>query len=244
MAEYQTRGYQPNPTNYLPLKICNKEVLFVDFFTYLGSLITNDGSSSRYITSRIAKAASAMCRLSYPLFRKHRIGIQTKINMYRALVVSVLLYGSEAWAITIADRRRLDVFDVRCQRRLLRVFWQQHVSNQSIRERTKQPTASSLLRQLRLRWFGHLHRMPSSLPVRRVFDFNANIHGWKRPRGRPKTRWADSIKPDLNSTGLDTPNAVTLTLFAVRNHSTCSISHIWNVVMRLHPKPEATLRII
>ena len=152
-------------------------------------------------SSRIAKAASAMCRLTNPLFRKHRISIRTKINMYRALVVSVLLYGSEAWATTLADRRRLDM---RCQRH---VFWQQHVSNQSIRERTKQPTASSLLRQRRLRWFGHLHRMPSSLPVRRVFDFNTNIHGWKRPRGRPKTRWADSIKHDLHSAGLDTINA-------------------------------------
>ena len=173
-------------------------------------MITNDGSSSRDITSRIAKAASAMCRLSNPLFRQHRISIRTKINMYRALVVSVLLYGSEAWATTLADRRRLDVFDMRCQRRLLRVFWQQHVSNQSIRERTRQPTASSLLRQRRLRWFGHLHRMPSSLPVRRVFDFNPTIHGWKRPRGRPKTRWADSVKHDLHSAGLDSINAAQL----------------------------------
>ena len=128
--------------------------------------------------------------------------------MYRALVVSVLLYGSEAWTTTLADRRRLDVFDMRCQRRLLRVFWQQHVSNQSIRERTKQPTTASLLRQHRLRWLGHFHRMPSSLPVRRFFDFNPNIHGWKRPRGRPKTKWADSIKHDLHSAGLNTINAV------------------------------------
>ena len=49
--------------------------------------------------------------------------------------ISALLYGSEAWATTLADRRRLDVFDMRCQRRLLCVFWQQHISNQSIRER-------------------------------------------------------------------------------------------------------------
>ena len=139
-----------NPTNHLPLKICNTEVLFVDSFTYLGSLITNDGSSSHDITSRIARAASDIYHLSNPLFRKHRIRIQTKINMYRALVVSVLLYGSEAWATTVADRRRLDVFDMHCQRHLLRLFWQQHISNHSIRERTKQPTASSLLRQRRL----------------------------------------------------------------------------------------------
>ena len=116
-----------------------------------------------------------MCCLLHPLFRKHRISIQTKINMYRALVVS--------------DRRRLDVFDMRCQRRLLRVFWQQNVSNQSIRECTKQPTATSLQRKRCPHWFGHLLRMPSSLHVRRVFDFNPNIHGWKRPRGRPETRW-------------------------------------------------------
>ena len=95
--------------------------------------------------------------------------------------ISVLLYGSEAWATTLADRGRLDLFDMRCQMRLLCVFWHQQTSNQSIRERTKQPSASSLLRQRRLWWFEHLHRMPSSLPVRRVFDFNPNIHGWKRP---------------------------------------------------------------
>ena len=82
-----------NPTNHLQLKICNNEVLFVDSFTYIGSLITNDGSSSRYIASRIAKAASAMRRLSNPLLRKHGISIRT---MYCALVVSVLLYGSGA----------------------------------------------------------------------------------------------------------------------------------------------------
>ena len=110
---------------------------------------------------------------------------------------------SEAWATSLADRRRLDVFDMRCQRRLRCVFRQQHVSNQSIRERTKQPTAASLLRQRRLRCFGHLHRMPSSLPVRRVFDFNPSIFGWKISRSRPKTRWGDSIKHDLHSAGLD-----------------------------------------
>ena len=54
LAEENTHGYHPNPTNHLPLKICNKEVVFIDSFTYLESLITNDGSSSRAITSRIS----------------------------------------------------------------------------------------------------------------------------------------------------------------------------------------------
>ena len=98
---------------------------FVDSFTYLGSLITNDGSCSRDITSRIAKTASSMRRLSNPIFRKHRISIRTNINVYRALVVSVLFYSSESWSTTLADRRRLDVFNIRCQRRLLAAAHQQ-----------------------------------------------------------------------------------------------------------------------
>ena len=65
----------------------------------------------------------------------------------------------------------------------------------------------SLIRQRRLRLFGLLPRMPSSLPVRRVYDFNPNIHGCKRPIARRKTRSVDSNKHDLNSAGLDTTNA-------------------------------------
>ena len=127
--------------------------------------------------------------------------------MHRALLVSVLICGSEAWSPTLADGRRLDEFDNRCQWRLLCVFSQQHIINRSILVRTKKPTASSLLRQRRLRWFGYLFRLQSSLPIgpTKGYDFNTNIRCWKRPRGRPKSRWADSIKHDLHSPGLSTP---------------------------------------
>ena len=134
----------------------------------------------------------ALPRLPLPcvayLFRKHRISIRTMINLYRALVVSVLLYGSEAWATALADRRRLDVFDMRCQRRLLCVFWQQHVSNQSIRERTKQPTSSCLQRQRRLRWFGHLHRM-----------FGRDQEDAPKPDGRSQSNMISILLPSTPS---------------------------------------------
>ena len=106
---------------------------------------------------------------------KHRIRTKNKFNMYRVLVVSTLFCGSESWSTTLADRRLVEVFDMRCQRRLLRVFWQQHISNQSIRERTKQPTASSLLRQRHSCWFGYVIRMASFLTVRVIYHFDPNI---------------------------------------------------------------------
>ena len=89
-------------------------------------------------------------------FCKHRTTVRTNINMYRALVVSLLLYGSDSWSTTLADHRRLDVFDMRCHRRVLRVFWQEHIGKQSIHERTQEATASYLLRQRLIRWLGHI----------------------------------------------------------------------------------------
>ena len=66
--------------------------------------------------------------------------IKTEINMNRAMVVvSVLLHDSESWSTTSAAYH---VFDMR--RQTLRVFQQPHISKQNIRERTKEPTASSL----------------------------------------------------------------------------------------------------
>ena len=105
LVELKLMAINPNPTNHLPLKICSKEVQFVHSFTYLWSRMM----ALPLVTLHLAlpRLPSAMCCLSNPLFHKHRISIRTKINMYRALVVSVLLYGSEAWSTTLADRRRV-----------------------------------------------------------------------------------------------------------------------------------------
>ena len=139
LIRYRYRRFQISwPNTKL---MADMEVQFVDSFTYLGSLITND---------------VAMYCLSNPLFRKHRIIMRTKINIYRALVVSDLLYGSDAWSTTLGDRRRLDTFNMRCQRCLLRVFWQQHISNRSIHVRTKQPN--------RIIWKAFVSGMPMLEP--------------------------------------------------------------------------------
>ena len=85
---------------------------------------------------------------------------------------------------------------MRRQRRHLCVFSQQHISNRSIRERTKQP----YVRQYEL-----LPHKPSFIQVRRVYNFNPNSRSWKIPRGCPTIRWVvHSIKHDLYSAGLKT----------------------------------------
>jgi len=57
-----------------------------------------------------------------------------KIGLYNALVISVLLYGSETWTLLKADERRLEVFHMNCQRRILGIRWFHFVTNASVKK--------------------------------------------------------------------------------------------------------------
>ena len=141
------------------------------------------------MTGKQLKKICKVCntnRSRFSLLANWSLQVCDAINNYIESRWSVLMHDSESWFITLADRRRFDVSDMSCQRRLLRVLWQQCISNENIHKHTKKPTASYLLRNI-------------SLHIRRVYDMNPNKHGWKRPRGRPKTRLTDSIQHDLNN---------------------------------------------
>jgi len=68
---------------------------FVDKFCYLGSIISSDGSLATEISQRIAKASSAFGQLRNRLWNEDGVHLRTKIDVYRAVVLSILLYSCE-----------------------------------------------------------------------------------------------------------------------------------------------------
>ena len=60
-------------------------------------------------------------------------------DLYNACVLSTLLYRAECWSLRARDEERLDAFDFRCQREILKVKWSQHFRNDNIRQKTRQP---------------------------------------------------------------------------------------------------------
>ena len=60
------------------------------------------------------------------------ITLPTNAHLVKALVFPRVICGSESWAIKKAQRQRIDAFELRCWRRLLRVPWTAKRSNQSI----------------------------------------------------------------------------------------------------------------
>ncbi|XP_035688750.1 SCO-spondin-like [Branchiostoma floridae] len=69
----------------------------VDSFTYLGSTVTNTLSLDAELDKRIGKANTTMARLTQRVWENRDLSLHTKVQVYRACVLSVLLYGSEAW---------------------------------------------------------------------------------------------------------------------------------------------------
>lgn len=134
----------------------------VSNFTYLGSVISSDGTTDREFSSRIGKASGAFNQLG-SIWNNRNITFSTKLRIYKAAIVTILLYGSEAWSTTQLQMKRFEVFHQRCLRRILRIRWFHRVRNEDVLKRAYNTcNMETMIGAMRLRWFGHLARMPDS----------------------------------------------------------------------------------
>ena len=176
----------------------------VEEFIYLGSVFTSDGKVMQDIERRRAGATRAFGTLRRRLWGRREVSLKVKMKVFNAIVLPVLLYGATAWALTRTEEKRLDAFEMRMLRSIAGVRWEDMVRNVDIRERLRQPPVSLKLRRARMKWFGHVERMGEERQVKRVMS--AEISG-RRTRGRPRTRWKDVIKRDLETSGLNLEEA-------------------------------------
>ena len=92
------------------------------------------------------------------------ITLPTKVRLVKAMVFPVVMYGCESWTVKKSERRRIDVFELWCWRRLLRVPWTAWRSNQSIlKEISPGCSLEGMMLKLKLWYFGHLMRRVDSL---------------------------------------------------------------------------------
>ena len=85
--------------------------------------------------------------------------LPTKVCLVKAMVFPVVMYGYESWIIKKAECQRINVFELWCWRRLLRVPWTARSSNQFIlKEISPECSVEGLMLKLKLQYFGHLMR--------------------------------------------------------------------------------------
>lgn len=171
---------------------CGAELL------YLGSVISQDGRAGRELSRRIGIAQSEFRSLSR-MWRHSALGRARKLELFRSLVLSKLLYGLAAIWPNVAERRKLDGFQNRCLRSIwgIKVAYISRVSNAQVLQRTGQQRLSAELERQQLLLYGKVARLRNNDLMREV----ALCPGTLRPAtdryvrkvGRPRLDWTTEV---------------------------------------------------
>jgi endonuclease/exonuclease/phosphatase family metal-dependent hydrolase len=170
-------------------------------FVYLGSTIKNNGSTETEIKTRIGKAAAAFNTL-HKVWKNANISLKTKIRLLNSNVLTVLLYGCETWKDIPELDKKLASFHQRCLRRILRIKWQDHITNETVLQRTQQEDLKVTLIKRRLQWLGHVMRMNEERYPKMILNWHPE--GFRRP-GRPKTTYINTMQARFKEKNIKWP---------------------------------------
>ena len=109
--------------------IHNEQLEQVDTFPYLGSLITEDGECTTEFRTRLNRGQAIEASLQ-KIWKSHYIPISTKIRLMKALMWPVATYGCESWTLRKNGETRLDAFEMKGLRMMLRVSWTAKKTNE------------------------------------------------------------------------------------------------------------------
>ena len=191
--------FQPAPGKpYLkPCITVNDTVLNdVENFTYLGSTISRHANIDEEVIYRIAKASNTFGRLQSNVWVRRGISLTTKMKVYQAVVITMLLYAGESWTIYSRHVRQLNKFHISCLCKLLRIKWQDQIPYTEVLLLTGMPSIHTLLSKVQVRWAGHVLCISNEhLPKRLLYG---KLLIGKLPVGRPKMQFRDSLMMSLN----------------------------------------------
>ncbi|XP_068672186.1 uncharacterized protein [Montipora foliosa] len=198
--------HQPTPhEEYRPPRICigDTELKSTQQFTYLGCTISSDAKIDKEIDNRLAKANSSFGRLYKRVWNNKSLKCKTKIRVYRADVLTTLLYSSETWVTYRSHTRLLERFHQRCLRTILNIHWSDFITYVEALEQAEISSIEAMILKYmyQLRWAGHVSRMEDHrLPKIVMFGKLSSGH---RERGAPKKRFKNSLKKSLTACNID-----------------------------------------
>ena len=126
---------------------------------YLGATLTKGGTCKTEIHIWTAAVTAVMARLTRVW--KSNISFWTKFKLYKSLVTSIILYGCETWTLLSETKRRIQAFENKCLRNLLRISYWEHETNEYVWNKAKslmgwQAPLLSTIKWQKLTWFGHV----------------------------------------------------------------------------------------
>ena len=176
----------------------------VSEFKYLGSHVADDGSMEREVGYRLGEGSKVLGAVR-GVMKGRSLSRNAKRCLYERVIVPTVTYGAETWSMREAERKRLEVFEMRCLRSMVGVTRMDRVRNEEVRRRAGVSVPlSARVDGMMLRWFGHMERMDEGRMVKRVM--NSEVSG-NRGRGRPRCVWMDGVKRAVEKRGVSVQEA-------------------------------------
>ena len=123
------------------------------------------------------------------LWQSHDVSTDTKLRLLKTTVWSAATYGCEGWTLKKSDESRIEAFEMKGLRQILRVSWTARKNNEWIVEKTGvTKTLLASAKTKRLRYFGHIMRHNCIEK-----DIIQGTLSEKTKSGRPKTIWLGNI---------------------------------------------------
>ena len=161
----------------------------------VGSLLGDEEDMAR----RRSLAAAAMGKMDKIWIRKDKISQKRKINLYRALVKSILLYNCGTWGVTKTEEQKMDAFHRKQLRRVMGIRYPKKISNKKLYAKTGERPISETMRAARWKLFGHILRRDQNIPANMAMKlyFNEKVRGGKKFRGARRTTLPSVLNTDL-----------------------------------------------
>jgi hypothetical protein len=171
----------------------------VEQLKYLETTLTNQNSVQEEIKSRL-KSGNACYHSVQNLLSSSLLSKNVKIKIYRSIMLPVVLYGCESWSLTLREDCRLRVFENKVLRRIfgpkrdeVTGEWRR-LHNKELYALYSSPSIIRVVKSRRLRWAGHVARMGERRGAYRALVGKPE---GRRPLGRPRRGWRNSIKTNL-----------------------------------------------
>ncbi|KAJ4446760.1 hypothetical protein ANN_13457 [Periplaneta americana] len=175
----------------------------VEKFKYLGATVTNRNDTREEIKHRINMGNACYYSVE-KILSSSLLSKNLKVRIYKTVILPVVLYGCEAWTLTLREEHRLRVFENKVLRKIFGAKrdevtgeWRK-LHNTELHALYSSPDIIRNIKSIRLRWAGHVARMGESKNAYRVLVGRPE---GKRPLGRPRRIWEDNIKMDLREVG-------------------------------------------
>ncbi len=129
------------------------------------------------------------------IFKSKHISLKLKMRTFTAFINSVMLYYSELWTVTKHMEEKINAFQRRQLRVILNRTWPKTISNEQLYTITEVEPWNTTIKRRRLKWIGHLLRLPPQTPNRRSLAEVLKLV--KRKPGRPSLNWIQQIINDI-----------------------------------------------